>query len=549
VPFGVPGELYIGGTGIARGYLQRPELTAERFIPHPFSETPGARLYRAGDLARHLSNGEIEFLGRVDDQVKLRGFRIELGEIEAALREHPLAREAVVTVREDDPGNTRLVAYVVPERGAATAGEQELYRLPNGLEIAHNNKNETDLLYLELFEERTYLRHGISLRDGDCVFDIGANVGLFTLFVHESCANAKTYSFEPIPQTFAVLSTNVNLYALNGRVYECGLSRVPGTAQFTFYPHVSASSGMYADAHEEEQVTRAFMTNQDASLAAYADELLEGRFESQTFTCQLRTVSDVIRENEVERINLLKLDVEKAELDVLMGIEAGDWARIDQVVMEVHDIGGRLATITSMLEAHGFNYVLDQDAAFVNTGLYHIYAVHPRRAAEPDNGIAGDLGTSRLRQRVLTVSELQSFLKEKLPEHMIPSAFVILEALPLLPNGKVNRHELPAPDSSRPEMDRVYVAPRNPVEEELAAMWSEILGVEGIGVDDNFFVLGGHSLLATQAISRIREAFSIELPLRSIFEAPTVAGLSQLIVENIAEQLDTTDLENLLSSP
>jgi acyl carrier protein len=108
---------------------------------------------------------------------------------------------------------------------------------------------------------------------------------------------------------------------------------------------------------------------------------------------------------------------------------------------------------------------------------------------------------------------------------------------------------LPAPDNSRPALDRVYVAPRNPIEEELTVMWSEILGVEGVGVEDNFFVLGGHSLLATQAISRIREAFHIELPLRSIFEAPTVAGLSQLIVENIAEQLGTTDFENLLSTP
>ena len=549
VPSGVPGELYIGGVGVGRGYWRRPELTAERFIPNPFSETPGARLYRAGDLARLLPTGEIEFLGRVDDQVKLRGFRIELGEIEAALREHPLAREAIVMAREDEPGNTRLVAYVVPERGASIASaEQTFYRLPNGLEIAHNNKNETDLLYLELFEERTYLRHGVSLRDGDCVFDIGANVGLFTLFVHESCANAKTYSFEPIPQTFSALKTNVELYKLNARVYECGLSKEAGTATFTFYPHVSASSGMYADAVAEEQVTRAFMNNQDERLAAYADELMEGRFESQTFTCRLRTVSEVIRENNVERIDLLKLDVEKSELDVLMGIENDDWQKIDQVVMEIHDIGGRLATVTGMLEAHGFNYVLDQDAAFINTGLYHIYAVHPRRAPQADNSEPVANRPSRLRKDLLTSADLQAYLKDKLPEHMVPSAFVILDTLPLLPNGKVNRRELPAPNNPRFDANRVYVAPRNPVEEELAAMFSEILGVEGIGVEDNFFLMGGHSLLATQAISRIREAFSVQLPLRSIFETPTVAGLAEKIVENIAEQLGTTEFENLVTS-
>ncbi len=116
VPLGVPGELYIGGVGVARGYLERPELTAERFVPDPFSRSPGARLYRTGDLARRLPNGELEYRGRVDSQVKLRGYRIELGEIEAMLTRHPAIREAVVLLREDTAGDRRLVAYVVLEQ-------------------------------------------------------------------------------------------------------------------------------------------------------------------------------------------------------------------------------------------------------------------------------------------------------------------------------------------------------------------------------------------------------------------------------------------------
>jgi amino acid adenylation domain-containing protein len=128
-----------------------------------------------------------------------------------------------------------------------------------------------------------------------------------------------------------------------------------------------------------------------------------------------------------------------------------------------------------------------------------------------------------------TVSKLRRFLTEKLPEHMIPSAFVILDAMPLTPNGKVDRRALPAPDWARPELDEIYVAPRTAVEEELAGIWADVLALDQVGVYDNFFELGGNSILATQVISRVFQTLQVELPMRSFFEEPTVAGAAKII--------------------
>jgi acyl carrier protein len=253
VPVGVPGEIHVGGAGLSRGYLNRPGLTAERFIPDPFAGRSGARLYRSGDLARVRPGGDLEYLGRRDHQVKVRGFRIELGEIEAALGGHPAVREAVVLARADGGAGsdteTRLVAYLV-----APAGETP------------------------------------------------------------------------------------------------------------------------------------------------------------------------------------------------------------------------------------------------------------------------------------SAQELRQFLKASLPEHMIPSAFVALEVLPLTPHGKVDRKALPAPDAARSEPGATFVAPRSPVEETLAAIWSEVLGVAAsVGVRDDFFALGGHSLSAVRILARVRDALGAALSLSVVFETPTIEGMASAV--------------------
>ncbi|MGZ4111142.1 MAG: amino acid adenylation domain-containing protein, partial [Tumebacillaceae bacterium] len=255
-PIGVPGELHLGGDGLARGYLNRDELTQEKFIANPFSNDPTARLYKTGDLVRYLPNGELEYMGRIDHQVKVRGFRIELGEIETVLNQHPHIRESVLLAREDANGLKNLVAYLVAEEG------------------------------------------------------------------------------------------------------------------------VEAPS----------------------------------------------------------------------------------------------------------------------------------------------------------------VSDLRAFLGEKLPDYMVPSVFITLEQMPLTPNGKVDRRALPAPEELDVMRAVEYVAPRNEMEQTLAEICGDLLGLEKVGVYDNFFELGGHSLLATQLISRVRQAFGVEMPLRSLFKDPTVGTLAEVIAEQQAQQ-------------
>jgi amino acid adenylation domain-containing protein len=270
VPIGVAGELHLGGVGIARGYLNHPELTTEKFIEIRELENSlilqSPRLYKTGDLARYLADGNIEFLGRVDQQVKIRGFRVEPGEIEAMLSQHPAVREAVVVAR-DEGADKRLTAYVVP--------------------------------------------------------------------------------------------------------------KTPGISELS--------------------------------------------------------------------------------------------------------------------------------------------------------------------------AELQNFLRQKLPVYMIPSAFVMMDALPLNISGKVDRRALPEPEGFQSGPTTPFVAPRTPVEEELAQIWAGVLGVSRVGIHDSFFELGGHSLLATQLISRVRDAFNVELPLRNLFETPTIAGLALLIVQQQAAQQSDEDLDQLLT--
>jgi amino acid adenylation domain-containing protein/FkbM family methyltransferase len=549
VAIGEAGELYLGGPGISRGYLHRGDVTAERYLPHPFSAEGGARLYKTGDVGRYRGDGNLEFLGRRDAQVKLRGYRIELGEIEAALAEHEAVREAVVVARAESGRTERLVGYLElePQRAAVAcrllrgegtgANASRAYELPNGMMIMAHNRNEAEYLYQEIFAQQAYLGEGIRLPRSACVFDVGANIGLFSLFVAQVCQEARIYAFEPMPEIFQLLRANAELYGLEGRLFECGLAEADGQGSFSYYPNLSLISGRFPNAAEAHAVVGSFEENSRVNGGgmpfvgkAALSELLTERLQSRPIECRLRTISEVMKSEGVKRIDLLKIDVEKSELAVLQGIEAEDWAKIRQVVVELEDRGGRLAQVMELLVGAGYELAVEQAEGLQKTELYKVFAL--RGGAGAVEGIGKDETSARLRgplpdgwRSPEQVREaVRRLAGQRLPEYMMPETLVLLPELPRLANGKVDRQALPAPEQVMAKGE--HSPPRTPVEEVLAGIWSTVLGAAELSVTANFFELGGHSLLATQVMSRVKKAFNIELPVRSLFGAPTIRGLA-----------------------
>ena len=673
VPVGVPGELLIGGDGVARGYLNRPELTAEKFVPDTFSDQPDQCLYRTGDWARYLEDGSIEFLGRRDNQVKVRGFRIELGEIEAELDRHPALRETVVLAREDEPGETRLVAYLVPERDLPEDTEnaedqsqrsqwkdehvdqwQKLYEqlydsTPDDQDPTFNitgwNSSYTDdpIPADEMAEwvEATVGR--IKALGPKRVYEIGFGTGLLLFRIAPDCErflgadfsevasrqvqaqldrredlshvkvmqrmaenfegieprsfdtviiNSVTQYFPDMPYLVRVLEGALDAVAPGGRIFlgdvrshalletfqaSIQLARAKGsltsdqlkrhiqqymdqetelTIDPVFFralslhlPRISHVEILVKRGHAHNELTRFrydVVLHVEAGEASLADESwldwdkdglsvpeLRKKLErDQPDRLAVTHVPNKRLAAEVRTLNWLNGSDEQGTLDELRkSIKAMDERGVDpeELGAIASDLPYRMDLSYSDWGADGRMDVVFRRAEPGNEErpLVVSRCTGDQVRIRPWSAYANDPLKDKLIQEL--IPRLRDDLKEKLPEYMIPTAFVVLNELPLNPNGKVDRRALPAPGQSRAELAGAYVAPNTPTEKSLVKIWEEVLRLDQVGINDDFFDLGGHSLMATQVISRVRETFKTELPVASLFECPTVASMADEI--------------------
>jgi FkbH-like protein/FkbM family methyltransferase len=311
---------------------------------------------------------------------------------------------AVLLALEEWAAHARTLPAISRARADECFGTRSRTVLPNGLEIAQLNPQETGYLYEEIFADECYLRHGIVLEEGDTVLDIGANVGLFSLFVQSRCPGARIYAFEPAPPAFDVLRANLAAHAPGAQAFNAGVSDKAGTATLTVYGKASVFSGFHPEEQDDRASLQAVVSNMlrreakdGEALEEYAGELVADRLERTEYACPMVSVSEFMREHRLERIGLLKIDAEKSEAAILAGIGEEDWAKIDQLVIEVHDrAGGAAERVLERLRSLGYRCTLEEVPLLERSGLCNIYAT--RRAAREAG--AGDSSRANLQRNV-----------------------------------------------------------------------------------------------------------------------------------------------------
>lgn len=434
----------------------------------------------------------------------------------SCLRGHAAVEAAVVASGGD--GSSALVACIVPD--AHRAGEirracaleadgrlegLSLHEPSPDLLVAQRNRTETDFLYREIFLDNAYLRHGIDLPEQACIIDVGANIGMFSTFAAKTCPTARIIAIEPIAELSRAVRANAEIHRANITVLNCAMGSEAGRTELTFYPNNTVMSGRFADA-EDRDVLRAYLiTGEGAQQGRLLDDLVADRMVMERRTCEVMTLRQVVELQRIESIDLLKIDVEKAEMDVLSGMDEATWAKVAQVVIEVHDIGGRLGDVLKMLGDRGFVVAHDCDARMVKTGCYTVYGyrAQKRRAGARAGAAAPDV---RWPSRRRLADELRASIASQLPGYPIPERFLFASALPT----EASLRELAAL-SRAGDAAHAPGGSRSEVESRLAGIWRELFGTGEVRRDTDFFELGGNSLTAVRLLSHIEDSFGVDV--------------------------------------
>lgn len=655
-PIGVPGELFIGGAGVARGYLNQPSLTAEKFIPDPFSQTPGARLYRSGDRARFLPDGQVEYLGRVDEQVKVRGFRVEPGEIEAVLAAHPAVQAQAVVATTNKGDDHHLLAYVVLKAqvdDVQVMADEQVQQWQNIHDNLHHQSSEareestfnfigwnssftgTAIPQAEMHEWLDHTCQRILTLTPQNVLEIGCGSGLVLFRVApfsrryvgtdfsatvlrtlqsavsaqdlsqvtlclqraEDWTNVKANSFDTViinsvVQYFPgadyllnVIQGAVQATAPGGHIFIGDVRSLPLLTLFhtavklyqapddlpvtmlkqqirqvvrrdkelvvdpafflalkQLYPritHVDIQLKRGSSRNEltcfrydvvltldglapvDMPVTEIDWRQANDALSNWQQFLLD----EQPAVCQIMGIPNARLADEVWLMNLIfdpDASVTVGELKQ-KGAEAAALRPMSvdpEAICAFAESLSYRVTIRPTADGTCFDLLLRRDQITDWPASWSAYCLPKRPLFTCTNNPLN----SQLENKLLP--SIKRYLETQLPAYMVPANIIALEEIPLTANGKIDRQTLLLIEELDRSLLPAYVKPATPIEEMLAAIWSRVLGGVKVGIFDHFFELGGHSLLATQVLSHMREAFGLELPLRLLFEYPTVNQLA-----------------------
>jgi len=587
VPIGVPGQLHIGGVGLARCYLNRTELTQEKFIPNPFDKSKvksqKSKLYKTGDLARYLPDGNIEFLGRIDNQVKIRGFRIELGEIEAVLSQHPSVAQTVVIDREDTPGDKRLVAYLVTndlsliqtkleaeETFVAPRNKSEYSPFWSSLVPIQPNGSKQPLFWVPsagTVGSGLALAHLANLLDPERPF-YGLQQQILNPKTSQPDRRIEDIAADFIREIVTLQPDDPYLLAghcFGGKVaFEIAQQLQEQGKQVAFLallnsnaPRALPKSFLFPHRNWTDLLDRITFHWSKISHLSSAEKLAyvldRVRWRLTQFTYKFYSPKRQILSSEFEYLQaeIISAQAQKSYVPKLYPGQVtlfrskiwigrthlstdGGWKELAAGGVEVHEIPGYFTDIVAepqvQVLAKQMRACLDRAEANIS-GNYQPDSHQETTAVATET--TQPINNPKLVLSAAEVSnipnQLRDFLKQKLPDYMIPSAFVLLETLPLTPNGKIDRRALPAPDQTRLEPEGTFVAPRDELERQLTKIWEKVLGIQPIGVRDNFFDLGGHSLLAVKLFAQIEKTMGKTLPLATLFQASTVEDLAKVL--------------------